>query len=105
MKINIPNKVKVIGKYYSVTFENDLNYNHGNWGETRYGQSQIAIQGKAQGTTIPEQEIEHKFVHELIHSILHEMGEHKLNNNEKFVDLFSNVLYQVLTENNLLKSK
>jgi len=101
MNIKIPKKLKVIGKYYSVVLENDLDYKHRNWGETRYGQSQIAIQGKGQGTQIPQQEIEHTFVHEMVHVILHEMGEQKLNSNEKFVDLFSNIFYQVMKENKL----
>jgi len=35
------------------------------------------------------------FCHELVHAILHEMGESKLNDNEKFVDVFGSLLHQV----------
>jgi hypothetical protein len=101
MNIKIPEKLKVIGKYYAVVFENDLNYKNNNWGETRYRISQIAIQNKTDGTSIPQQEMEHSFIHETVHVILKEIGEDKLNRDERFVDLFSNVLYQVLKENEL----
>lgn len=40
--------------------------------------------------------LDHTFLHEVIHAILWEMGERRLYNNEKFVDLLSNLLCQVL---------
>ena len=41
--------------------------------------------------------VEQTFCHELTHAILHSMGELKLFNNEKFVDLFGHLLHQALT--------
>ena len=37
------------------------------------------------------------FCHELVHAILHNMGEIKLNGNEKFVDVFGSLLHQAWT--------
>lgn len=34
------------------------------------------------------------FCHELVHAILDRMGEHDLNGNEKFVDVFGSLLHQ-----------
>lgn len=38
----------------------------------------------------------HTFLHELVHCILAYMNESKLNDNEKFVDLFGGMLHQIL---------
>lgn len=37
------------------------------------------------------------FCHELVHAMLDEINEHKLSQNEKFVDNFASVLHQALT--------
>jgi hypothetical protein len=36
------------------------------------------------------------FWHELTHAILHDMGENRLNNNEKFVSAFADRLHQAI---------
>lgn len=43
---------------------------------------------------LPDVEKQQVFCHELVHAILHKMNEHKLNDNEKFVDLFGSLLHQ-----------
>ena len=40
--------------------------------------------------------LDHTFMHEAIHAILWEMDERRLHSNEKFVDMLSNLLCQVL---------
>ena len=103
MKVKIPDKVKVIGKYYNVVHEDNLFTVNGNYGETRYNKAEIAVQKIVDGANFPTQEIDHTFFHELIHAILREIGEKELNDNERFVDTFSNVLYQVFTDNELME--
>ena len=43
---------------------------------------------------IGDQRTQQIFCHELVHAILHSMGEIKLNENEKFVDVFGSLLHQ-----------
>jgi len=58
-------------------------------GMTDYANQKILLSGIA-----TQQVGEQTFIHELVHWILFMMGEHKLRNNEKFVDLFAHFLYQ-----------
>ena len=44
-----------------------------------------------------ESRVQQIFCHELVHAILHTMDERKLNDNEKFVDVFGSLLHQVWT--------
>ena len=41
---------------------------------------------------------EHSYLHEAVHAILNAMGRDKLSKDEAFVDTFSGMLHQVLTE-------
>lgn len=45
---------------------------------------------------LPKSQIDHTACHEIIHQMLDKLGEHKLNNNEKFVDAMGSMLYQFL---------
>ena len=53
--------------------------------------------------TVPRQTTEQAFLHEIVHWILYIQGEHELRVNEKFVDQFAHLLYQVLTTGGMLK--
>lgn len=58
-------------------------------GMTDYANQKILL------SAAPSQQVlEQTFMHELVHWVLFMMGEHKLRNNEKFVDLFAHFMYQ-----------
>lgn len=42
------------------------------------------------------EDLEHTFLHELVHAILNGMGETRLSDSEKFVDVFAAMLHQAL---------
>lgn len=46
-------------------------------------------------TAVSESQQEQTFFHELVHCILDKMGEQRLNDNEKFVDVMGSLLHQV----------
>lgn len=46
---------------------------------------------------VSDAEKQQTFCHELVHCILNRMGEHDLNDNEKFVEVFGSLLHQVWT--------
>jgi hypothetical protein len=65
------------------------------WGEARFEDNKIFLEetDKPCPLSIREQ----TFWHETVHFILHYMGENELKFNEKFVDLFAQCIYQVLS--------
>ena|ERR1035437_7264784 len=89
--IEIPNKFKLLGETITVKWSDDI-LKLRVYGTAQYEINEIIIQSK----DMPEDKKEHTFYHELIHHILTIMGENKLNNNEKFVDMFSGLLHQAI---------
>lgn len=55
------------------------------------------LSDKAGFSFISPQQQSQVFCHELVHMILKHMGETRLCNDERFVDLFGNLLYQALS--------
>lgn len=53
--------------------------------------------------TVPKQTTEQAFIHEIVHTVLYVQNEHELRKNEKFVDTFAHLLYQVLSSGGMLK--
>jgi Zn-dependent peptidase ImmA (M78 family) len=90
----IPQAVKVAGITYQTKEIDGLTYDHNLYGQVIYKTSIIKIDSGLS----PEKK-EQVFVHELFHAILHEAGydEH----DEEMVRRVSNVLYQVLKDNEL----
>jgi hypothetical protein len=56
-------------------------------------------------STVPRQTTEQAFIHEIVHTVLYVQGEHKLRVDEKFVDTFAHLLYQVLVSGGMLKEE
>lgn len=63
-------------------------------GKSEYSKQRIILDK----TAAPRETTEQACVHEVVHWILHVMNEFELQNNEKFVDVFSQLLYQALTQ-------
>lgn len=85
----IPKKVEIFGKIYKIILVDNLLEKEKYYGIISYNNQNIKLD-----KNLPENLLNQTFMHEIIHMILEEIGEKDLNN-EKFVDLFSNALYQV----------
>jgi len=65
------------------------------WGEARIGEKEIWLsKDLIDSNSIPETTKLKVFYHEKVHFILDIMSEDKLRDDEKFVDLFANLLLQ-----------
>ena len=60
-------------------------------GAANYDLKEIALD-----MSYPSSNVEQTYLHELTHMILAHMGEDELTGNEKFVNLFSELLYQAI---------
>lgn len=86
----IPDSIWLGGLQISIEFDSNLCRKQGRIGEARY-QDQLII---LDPTATKLQQLEQTYFHELVHWILFVMNENDLRNNEKFVDLFAQFLYQ-----------
>ncbi len=92
--MKIPKKYKLFDSEIAVEFIDDLMQStdcYGQWYESR---SLIKLQTINDAYT--DDSAQATFCHEFVHSILTNMGEFELNQNEKFIDIFSKLLKQAL---------
>jgi hypothetical protein len=95
-QITLPKKVKVGEKWYSVEVVEAMR-NRGEMGRVYYDERRIEL-GKRTHHGIPLRlsALQETFWHELVHALLYEMGEHKLNDRELFVEEFSSRLFKAV---------
>lgn len=94
--MKIPETIALTGRTWRVELDSDYCKHTKNMGVCQNTQNTIRLAYVANGERIPQQEVEQTFFHELVHACLYTMGNTKLNENEKFVDLFAALLHQAL---------
>ena len=92
----IPKSFQLHGQTIHVVMDDNLGSMQGNRGEVRSGYNEIRLQPAVKGDPQPPSKIEQAFLHELVHAILNHM-ESESENDEKFVNLFANLLHQALS--------
>jgi predicted SprT family Zn-dependent metalloprotease len=95
--MDIPRRLKLLGRTITVEYDPMLDGRDGMVGEARYTSDSIALQPNTDTFRRPQTHLEQVFLHELVHYILNEMNEYDLRDNEKFVDVFAGLLHQALT--------
>jgi hypothetical protein len=96
MELQLPKKVRVGEKWYSVEVVEAM-ADKNDMGRVFYQERKIRIGRKtSHGVPFKMAAIKETFWHELVHAILEDMGEHRLNNRESFVEEFSNRLTKAI---------
>jgi len=94
--MNLPRKLKVGDKWYSIEVVEAMR-EKGYMGRVYYPEQKIKIGKKSStGKKFAKSDMHDTFWHELVHAILADMGEHQLNNNERFVTRFANRLTRAI---------
>jgi hypothetical protein len=88
--LKIPKKIVLAGIPINVRLIEEFAKQNNCLGASDYSNQQIVVDSNH----CPKELTEQTFCHEKVHWILHIMGEHELNKNEQFVDLFAHLLYQ-----------
>lgn len=108
----IPDRFKLFGETVEVVYDKELNNQDSSNGMANYRYSRIELQPSTDAIPRTPESMEHSYLHEVTHFILNAIGEEELRDNEKFVELFSRALHQVLTTgeydnavSNLVKEK
>lgn len=87
----IPKSFKLFGRTFKVTQPKQID-GRSSWGSCNYGKAQIKV---LKG--LSDEDKEQTYLHEITHAILDGLEYNELSDDEKFVDLFSKALHQVLT--------
>lgn len=95
--MQIPKVFELFGQTITVEFVDDLVEEHEAYGLAILKKNTIQLQTSNAGIKRPDTQIEQTFLHELTHYIYSAMGEAKLHDNEKHIELFSQLLHQALT--------
>lgn len=93
----IPDRFKLFGETVEVIYKKDLNNEDNCNGLANYRYSRIELQPSTEAIPRSPESIEQSYLHEVTHFILGAIEEHKLRDDERFVELFSKALHQVLT--------
>lgn len=96
-KIPIPRRIRVGVKQYSIDIVETM-LRKRDMARIYYDHSRIELGqfSNVTGKQFDADKVQENFWHELTHAILHDMGEHKLNSNERFVVEFSKRLSQAI---------
>lgn len=87
----IPKKFKLFGRTFRITHPHKIDKGS-SWGSCDYGKASIKILRR-----LSDEDKEQTYLHEMTHAILDGLEYKELSEDEKFVDLFSKALHQVLT--------
>lgn len=93
----IPRRIRVGARQYSIDIVETM-LRKRDMARIYYGHSRIELGqfSNVTGKQFDADKVQENFWHELTHAILHDMGEHKLNSNERFVVEFSKRLSQAI---------
>ncbi len=94
--MKIPTKFKLMGQTFNVEYNKDLINERDLVGVAKLRLNKIELQPNVGGIPITDEQLGHTFCHELVHCILGVLGEKELKENEKFVDTFGGLLFQML---------
>ena len=95
-ELALPKKVKVGNNWYSVDIADSLRHRM-YMGEVHYAKRTITLARKSyHGVPLKLSALHETFWHELTHAILESMGRDELNNDEDFVEEFSNRLAKAI---------
>lgn len=94
----IPGEFQLIGHKIKVFWDDHLMANQQSLGVCHFDENKIFLQTAISELNIAEEVVKQTFLHEVVHFMLHLMGEEKLNEDEKFVDLFAQLNYQFLIQ-------
>lgn len=92
--MKIPKEFKLFANTINVEFDEQRMNDKNLLGESSLPESKITLTTTIKEGEISEDQIQSSFYHEKTHMILDTMGEHELSRNEKFVEIFSQLLRQ-----------
>lgn len=96
MKFNIPKSFELFGSDWKVKHDNKAMDDSNAFGDCSYSLKEIRLAETEGINKLSEDKKNQTFLHELTHAILLSMHEYEINKDEKFVNSFSELLYQFI---------
>ena len=99
--MKIPDTLKIIGRDIKVVWDDTLVYQVDDTGQAQFRFDEIRLQKSNAGISRTPQSINITLLHEILHWVFFLMHEDKLNEDEPMIHRLSEVLYQVIKDNQL----
>ena len=98
--MKIPEKLQISGKEYQVIIQDVIKEkdNSKSLGIIKYTETKILIAKENDYGKCSKESINHTFLHEAVHGALSAIGYEDMSSDEKFVDSFSDILYQIIKQ-------
>lgn len=93
--LNIPTQFTIFGRTVNVSFSDRIVQASDALGRAEFANDTITLQPSCAGYERSVAQVEQTFYHEMVHFILHAMN-HRLKDDESFVDTFASVLHQAI---------
>ena len=92
----MPKEFKLFNQIIKVKYSRTLIDKKKAFGVWEYNKNTITLQQSTREHKLTENQITQTFIHEAVHASLDLMGHHELSNNEIFVSTFSNLMHQLI---------
>lgn len=96
--IKIPDKIELLGSIIKTVYDQQILEEFKMVAQYNTNFNEIRLKKRHEDRVIPEDCLFVNYIHELIHAMLEKLGYNDLNDDEKFVESFSNLLVQVLKQ-------
>ena len=94
MDFEIPKQFELFGLTFDVIIEDKRNDDKSSYGFAEFSSQKIYIASQHGLIKLSSDKMKKVFCHELVHIILDSMGKNELSNDEDFVHIFGNLLFQ-----------
>jgi hypothetical protein len=95
--MKIPEKLQIAGRTFKVIFDNKPLLKPNLSGQIQYNQCKIILRKSDEYGIYARDQQEQIFLHEIVHGILNAM-DHQANDDEGFVESFSQYLHQIIKQ-------
>lgn len=96
--MKIPDKITLMGREIDIVYDKKLVQDEDAIGQVSYRTDKIILQPETESIDRNSQSIQITFLHELLHFMLNILNYQNMNDNGKFINRMSELLYQVIKQ-------
>jgi len=96
--MKIPDKIELMGSIIKTVYDQQILDEFKQLAQYNSSFNEIRLKKRIEDRNLDENIIFENYIHELIHAMLIKLGYMELNDDEKFVEQFANLLVQVLKQ-------
>lgn len=96
--MKIPDKIELMGSVIDTVYDRQILEEFRSLAQFNTNFNEIRLKKKHENRILSEDCLFESYIHELVHAMLNKLGYNELNEDERFVEQFANLLIQVLKQ-------